>query len=47
MHQLWRGAPPGAEGVRLVKEQFAAALYIKAGFDTGFLRYTYLLAEKD
>ena len=43
---LWKGLPLGAEGVRLVKEQFAAALYIKAGFDTGFLRYTYLLAEK-
>ena len=43
---LWKGAPLGAEGVRLVKEQFAAALYIKAGFDAGFLRYTYLLAEK-
>jgi SAM-dependent methyltransferase len=42
---LWKGWPLGAYGVRLVKEQFAAALYIKAGFDTGFLRYTYLLAE--
>jgi SAM-dependent methyltransferase len=43
---LWNGLPLGAEGVRLVKEQFAAALHIKAGFDAGFLRYTYLLAEK-
>ena len=43
---LWKGMPLGAEGARLVKEQFAAALHIKAGFDAGFLRYTYLLAEK-
>lgn len=43
---LWRGLPLGAEGVRLVKEQFHAALYIKAAFDAGFLRYTLFLAEK-
>ncbi len=43
---LWKGMPLGAEGVRLMKEQFPAALYIKAGFDAGFLRYTFLLAEK-
>jgi MPBQ/MSBQ methyltransferase len=43
---LWRDLPLGAEGVRLLKEQFPAALYIKAGFDAGFLRYTYFLAEK-
>jgi hypothetical protein len=43
---LWRDLPLGAEGVRLLKEQFLAALYIKAGFDAGFLRYTYFLAEK-
>jgi SAM-dependent methyltransferase len=43
---LWKGMPLGAEGVRLLKEQFHAALYIKAGFDAGFLRYTYFLAEK-
>jgi ubiquinone/menaquinone biosynthesis C-methylase UbiE len=43
---LWKGLPLGAEGVRLLKEQFHAALYIKAGFDAGFLRYTYFLAEK-
>ena len=43
---VWKGMPLGAEGVRLMKEQFPAALYIKAGFDAGFLRYTFLLAEK-
>jgi SAM-dependent methyltransferase len=43
---LWRGMPLGAEGVRLLKEQFPAALYIKAGFDAGFLRYTRFLAER-
>ena len=41
-----RGLPLGAEGVRLPKEQFPAALCIKAGFDAGFLRYTCFLAEK-
>jgi len=44
---VWNGLPLGAEGIRLIKEQFHAALYIKAGFDAGFLRYTYLLAEKE
>ncbi len=39
--------PPGAEGVRLAKAQLAAALCIKAGFDAGFLRYLYLLAQRD
>ena len=33
------------EGARLIKEQFPAAMYIKAGFDTGFLRYVYFLVE--
>lgn len=42
----WKGLPLGADGIRLIKEQFHAAIYIKAGFDAGFLRYTYLLAEK-
>lgn len=37
----------GAESIRLIKEQFPAALYIKAAFDAGFLRYTYFLAERD
>ena len=43
---LWKGITLGAEGVRLIKEQFPAAVYIKAGFDTGFLRYVYFLAER-
>ena len=45
-HLLWKGLPLGSDGIRLIKEQFPAALYIKAGFDAGFLRYTYLLGEK-
>lgn len=44
---LARSAEVGAEGLRLIKEQFAAALYIKAAFDAGFLRYTYFLVERD
>lgn len=44
---VWKGLPLGSEGLRLIKEQFHAALYIKAAFDAGFLRYTYLLAEKE
>jgi SAM-dependent methyltransferase len=43
---VWTGLREGSEAVRLIKDQFAAALYIKAGFDAGFLRYVYLLAEK-
>jgi len=43
---VWSGLPLGADGIRLIKEQFHAALYIKAGFDSGFLRYTCFLAEK-
>ena len=43
---VWKGLPLGPDGIRLLKEQFHAALYIKAGFDAGFLRYTYFLAEK-
>ena len=33
-------------GLRLIKEQFPAAMYIKAGFDAGFLRHAYFLVEK-
>jgi sterol 24-C-methyltransferase len=44
---VWKGLPLGADGIRLIKEQFHAALYIKAGFDAGFLRYVYFLAEKE
>jgi len=43
---VWKGLPLGTEGIRLIKEQFHAALYIKAAFDAGFLRYTCFLAEK-
>jgi SAM-dependent methyltransferase len=43
---LWKRAKLGAEGIRLIKEQFPAALYIKTAFDAGFLRYNLLLAEK-
>ena len=43
---VWKGLTLGKEGLRLVKDQFHAALYIKAAFDAGFLRYTLLLAEK-
>lgn len=44
---LWKGLPLGRDGIRLIKEQFPAALYIKAGFDAGFLRYTYFLLGKE
>ena len=37
-----RFAPP----VRRAVDQFAAALYIQAGFDAGLLRYTEVLAER-
>lgn len=43
---VWKGMTLGPEGIRLIKEQFPAALYIKAGFDAGFLRYVHFLAEK-
>ena len=43
---IWKGLTLGEEGVRLIKEQFHAALYIKAAFDAGFLRYTWFLAER-
>lgn len=36
----------GPECFRLIKEQFPAALYIRAGFDAGFLRYKYYLLER-
>jgi len=32
--------------MRLIKEQFHAALYIKAPFDAGFLRYIWFLGRK-
>jgi ubiquinone/menaquinone biosynthesis C-methylase UbiE len=43
---LWKGMKLGPEGLRLIKEQFPSALYIKTGFDAGFLRYVYFVAEK-
>jgi SAM-dependent methyltransferase len=45
-HLLWKGLRLGEEGLRLIKEQFPAALYIKAGFDSGFLRYILYVTEK-
>lgn len=42
---IWKGLRLGADGIRLMKAQFGAALYIKAGFDAGFLRYVLFLAE--
>lgn len=41
-----QGMKLGPRGVALQKEQFASALYIKAGFDAGLLRYVHVLAEK-
>ncbi len=43
---IWRVKRLGPEGWRILKDQFPAALYIKAGFDAGFLRYTYIVAER-
>jgi hypothetical protein len=43
---LWKGVTLGADGIRLIKEQFPAAVYIRAAFDAGFLRYGYFLAER-
>ncbi len=45
-HLARAGLRRGRRGIRLLKEQFPAAIYIKAGFDAGFLRYAYFLAEK-
>ncbi|MBI2546346.1 class I SAM-dependent methyltransferase [Candidatus Woesearchaeota archaeon] len=43
---LWKRMKLGAKGIQLIKEQFPSALYIKAAFDAGFLRYSYFLVEK-
>lgn len=43
---LWKGIKLGSDGIRLIKEQFPAAIYIKVGYDVGFLRYVYFLVEK-
>ncbi|HVP12814.1 MAG TPA: methyltransferase domain-containing protein [Phycisphaerae bacterium] len=42
---IWKGMTLGSEGIRLIKEQFPAAVYIKVGFDSGCLRYVFFLAE--
>ena len=36
----------GEVGLSLIKNQFHAALYIKAAFDAGFLRYSWFVAER-
>lgn len=43
---IWKGMHLGTAGIRMMKEQFKAALYIKAGFDSGLLRYVLCLAER-
>ena len=37
----------GPEGVRILKEQFYAAVFAKAAADAGLLRYTLFLAERE
>jgi cyclopropane fatty-acyl-phospholipid synthase-like methyltransferase len=44
---LWEGIKWGSEGIRLIKEQFPAAVHIKVGFDVGFLRYVCFVAERN
>ncbi len=43
---LWSVRRVGRRAATLLKDQFPAALYIKAAYDAGFLRYTYVLGEK-
>ena len=43
---VWKGIQLGPKSILLIKEQFPAAIYIKVGYDVGFLRYTYFLVEK-
>jgi SAM-dependent methyltransferase len=43
---IWKNMKLGNDGIRLIKEQFPAAIYIKVGYDVGFLRYVYFLVEK-
>jgi len=43
---LWKGVTLGSDGIRLIKEQFPAAVYIRVGFEAGFLRYVCFLAER-
>ena len=42
---VWKGMTLGTDSLRLIKEQFPAAIYIKVGYDVGFLRYVYFLVE--
>ena len=41
-----RSVALGPRGLRWIKEQFGAVLYLKAAFDAGFLRYVFVLAER-
>lgn len=43
---VWDRVRLGRQGARLAKDQFAAALFLKAAFDVGALRYVHLLAER-
>ncbi|GEM_PF-1083043 len=43
---IWKGMKLGSDGIEIIKEQFPAAIYIKVGYDVGFLRYIYFLVEK-
>lgn len=43
---VWDRVRLGRNGFRMAKDQFAAALFLKAAFDAGFLRYVHLLAER-
>jgi O-methyltransferase StaMB len=44
---LWDGITSGPDGIQRIKEQFPAAVYIKVGFDVGFLRYVCIVAERN
>jgi cyclopropane fatty-acyl-phospholipid synthase-like methyltransferase len=43
---VWDRMRLGRHGARLAKQQFGAALYLKAAFDAGFLRYVHVLARR-
>ncbi|MEJ0021431.1 MAG: methyltransferase domain-containing protein [Candidatus Doudnabacteria bacterium] len=43
---IWKEMTLGSAGIKLIKEQFPSAIYVKVGFDIGFLRYSYFLGEK-
>ena len=44
---LSEGTKLGSVGIRRIKEQLLAAVSMKIGFDAGFLRYVYFVAERD